>query len=81
MEQRCKKLPNTRWELYNRGACAPKRESVQSTLSYEAYSVPEAEKRQLDQLLAEAVYTSGISFNFVSKAYAITIQTADSFAG
>lgn len=63
---RCVKLPNELWGRYGRGACAPKRQLTQSTLSTESHCIPATEQRELDQLLAEAIYSTGTPFSFVS---------------
>lgn len=47
----CKRLPNSLWERFNRGACAPKRGRVQSTLNAAQYSIPRTEHGQLRYLL------------------------------
>jgi hypothetical protein len=62
----CTRLPNALWGRYSRGNCAPKKQRLQSTLDYEEYLLPLVEQRELDRLLAEAIYGSGVAFSFVS---------------
>lgn len=62
----CPKLPNALWERYDRGGCAPKEQRVQGTIDREEYMMPVLEAQALDSLLAEAIYSSGVAFSFVS---------------
>lgn len=81
MQERCSKLPEDLYAAYNRVPIAPKRQLLQSRLSYSEHALPEAQRQQLDQLLAEAVYSSGIPLNFVSKPHTNTIAIADKLPG
>jgi hypothetical protein len=65
----CTQLPTWLWPRYNRGVRLAEQRQVYSQLNAQPYLLPSSEQRALDQLLAEAVYASGIPFSFVSKLY------------
>lgn len=65
----CSSLPQRLWERYNRSVQPAKQRLLYSQLNNDMYLLPASEQRELDQLLAEAIYASGIPFSFVSILY------------
>jgi hypothetical protein len=65
---KCKALPETLYERYDRGDDRAKRQHRQSKLHKEKYFMSALEQQALDTLLAEAIYSSGSLFNYVSIA-------------
>lgn len=67
----CKKLPVELYERYgraiSRGSPPAKKARGQTTIPVEDYKMSARDAAACDRLLAEAIYSSGVSFNFVSR--------------
>jgi hypothetical protein len=63
---KCPQLPEALYRRYERGGEPPKKKQRQGTLNREEYLMPMADQRAADALLAEAIYSSGVAFSFVS---------------
>ena len=68
-------MPEELYERYNRSGNAAKRRRDQSTLDKTLYLTSASEQAALDELFAEAIYSSGVAFNFVSILYTRTPTT------
>lgn len=66
--KQCPGLPDHRYEVYNRPS---KRRREQSDLLGYVSSTRTEEAAELDALFAEAIYTSGIPFSFVSISHIV----------
>lgn len=64
---RCTSLPEEFYPRYGREAVEGPRPKKQARLSSEQFSITQEDQTECDTLLAEAIYSSGVPFNFVRR--------------